>query len=640
MAGDKGLFGLPALNREDFNRLAGQEKLPFTWGKDAVNPGLLDAQELQVAPAAGSRYVSSGAFTAEFESVYRRLVELKRRETVKRSLAEGRPVMIVTDLTDLSPGEQTMVARLQEVAGMIRGLYLQQLGSDRYLKEVEANRSKDPDSYDLFLRNDGPWCEAPQTAGDPFCNAIPDFPQQRFGAFPPEAQVDAAYCDELAKASPALGYLDPMTVVVSDGKGALRAVPYQEHYRKEMGAIAEKLDAAAKAIEDEPSEKALHAYLREAANGFRTGQWTEADRAWVAMNGRNSRFALRVSPDETYWEPCQAKAGFQFWFALVDRGATAMAQKLEASRQELEGRVASVMGAPYREREVKISMPDFIEMALTAGDARSARGAAIGEALPNWGDAGPRAVVMTNYYLDPISQAEYREKGKLLFVAENARDLAPDKETSTANTLFHELTHALGMRATSTVVDAKGNPRLGQDGKPMTVDQALGSRTSTIVEEVKAQTGALLFIDWQLKKGQITEAQARSRYMDNLIWAFGHISQGMFENGKPRAYSQLAAVQVRALLQAGAITIEKQIDPTTKQVVERFRVHYDKLPAAIEALMRRVTRMQLLGDKAAAEAMLSDVATGEGYKAVRVDEVVKRLSGFPKPAFTLKVRLE
>ena len=46
-------------------------------------------------------------------------------------------------------------------------------------------------------------------------------------------------------------------------------------------------------------------------------------------------------------------------------------------------------------------------------------------------------------------------------------------------------------------------------------------------QELKAQIGGMWYLDMLRRKGLIDEAMLRAAYVDNLTWAFGHVSRGM-----------------------------------------------------------------------------------------------------------------
>src|SRR5262249_17535874 len=134
-----------------------------------------------------------------------------------------------------------------------------------------------------------------------------------------------------------------------------------------------------------PDEKSLADYMRAAAKAFRDNDWESADEVWSKMSSQNSKYYLRIGPDEVYWEPCSQKAGFHVTFARINKESLGWQQKLVPLQQNMEADLAKLIGAPYRERKVSFHLPDFIEIILNAGDDRHAFGATIGQSLPNWG---------------------------------------------------------------------------------------------------------------------------------------------------------------------------------------------------------------------------------------------------------------
>src|SRR6476620_46419 len=119
------------------------------------------------------------------------------------------------------------------------------------------------------------------------------------------------------------------------------------------------------------------------------------------MGVLNSKFYLRIGPDETYFEPCSRKAGFHVSFARINQDSLEWQKKLEPVKTDLEKAMADLAGAPYKARDVKFHLPDFIDIVINAGDSRDAFGATIGQSLPNWGpvaDGRGRTVAMTNLY--------------------------------------------------------------------------------------------------------------------------------------------------------------------------------------------------------------------------------------------------
>ncbi|MCA9517976.1 MAG: hypothetical protein KC635_23715, partial [Myxococcales bacterium] len=312
-------YGLPALDRIDFNRLAVTAGLPLFWRSDAATPGVLEPGELAVLRGGdAARWVGKGgdAFTGDFEKAYRQLVELRRREAVRAELAQGRPTLVETDLAGAPAEDKAVIAKLLVAARQIDALYQIQIGAAGVAKAIPKD---DLASQALFERNQGPWCEAPLTQSDPFCSAAPGFPAQITASWPSDVKADKAFCEAMAKEPNAAELTAPFTVV-RHGKGGAGyvAVPYTTAYAAPMKAVAATLSATAKLVKS-PEEAAFKAYLEAAAKAFRDNDWVAADEAWSAMGKTQSRWYLRIAPDETYWDPCQLKAGFHMSFAYIDR---------------------------------------------------------------------------------------------------------------------------------------------------------------------------------------------------------------------------------------------------------------------------------------------------------------------------------
>jgi len=131
------------------------------------------------------------------------------------------------------------------------------------------------------------------------------------------------------------------------------------------------------------------------------------------------------------------------------------------------------------------------------------------------------------------------------------------------------------------------------------------------MEELKAQTAALWYLELLRSRGVISDELARRSYVDGLAWALGHISRGMYTaTGQRKAYSQLAAVQVGFLLRDGALRFEPDAIAANGTDRGAFSLDLDRVPSAVEALMGEVGRIKAQGDRAAAEALCSDFVDG------------------------------
>ena len=619
-----GPFGLPALSHGDFNRLAVQASVPLYWAVDTENPGVLDPRELTSLDGKRSTWVTGDSFTPELEMVYRSLVERRRQEALARELDQGRITLLESDFAGLTAQDRAVMRNLEVAARAIDELYKEQLGVAGLKARIAFD---DTAARAVFDRNQGPECSAPQTAGDPFCNALPDFFEPRSGLYPQDIVPDEAFCKALGNKKNAKALLDPFTVVRRDRGGRLVAVPYTEAYAKGMGRVARALKAAAGALND-PKEKAFHTYLLAAAEGFETNRWWDADEAWSRMNASNSRWYLRIAPDETYFDPCGIKAGFHLSLARVNQQANSWAERLTKLRGDMERAVADRIGEPYTAREVKFHLPEFIDIVLNAGDSRSPLGGTLGQSLPNFGpvarESRGRTVAMANLYTDPVSNDVARKRAHSLLTLGAMKLWSEDPAARNLDTVLHEAMHNFG---------PTGSFRVG--GK--LPEEIFGGPTDAILEELKAQTGSLFFAAFLKTQGLLTEKQVHEVYASTVTWAFGHIAHGLWKpNGKPKTYSQISAILVHTFFEAGALEF---VDNGKGEAdAGRYHIVPEKIGPAIDALMHRVGQIKATGNASDAKALIDPAVSPQALRAMRADIITERVLRYPKASFVYKVR--
>lgn len=596
----------PALSRSDFNRLAVSADAGVYWRGDTDGDKYPDNDEL--TPLRGE--------LPNIATLWPRLVEMRRRQAVQRELDQGRVTLIETDFSKLGATDRAAMRHLEKAAGLIDALYQTQTGALALKGKVPKD---DAASQALFERNQSVQCGGPDTADDSFCNATSDFSVERSFAWPEGVALDEAFCDKVGREPNAKQLLDPFHVVRRKGKG-FQAVPYTRVYGERMAEVATHLRAAAKALAED--EAPFRAYLEAAAKGFDTNSWWDADQAWSQMNARNSRWYLRVGPDETYFDPCQVKSGFHMSLARVDRSALDWQDRLTAVRGDMEAAIGQAIGAPYAARDVRFQLPEFIEIVLNAGDSRSGMGATIGQSLPNFGpvaaESRGRTVAMANLYTDPDSMRIARKRAESLFGDETMQWFSDDPGAARLDTVLHEATHNFGPTGSWKV-----------DGKAP--EEVFGGRLDAIMEELKAQTGSYYLLYFLEDRGMASEREVRAGIVGSIAWSFGHISRGMFTgSGKPRTYSVLSAIQVLHFMKAGALTWSD----------ERFHVHFDKMEAAVGSLMKTVGQIKARGDREAGQALVDEATAAQSQRRIRATNIRERVWRYPKASFVYRVRYE
>jgi len=612
-----------ALSRDEFNQRAAAHFLPLFWRADANHDRAIEPGEIAVLvgypDSDVNRWIDqSGDFTQRFADAYSSLLkaeppagdeEARRRGLLREELAQGIPTLVETDLHRDTPEDRAMVRHLLRAAELVERLYAQQQGVFGL-----AERIPDDDlvSRAVFHRNQSPFCQAPQTGHDPLCTAIYPRPARIVGLYPAEVQRAPDFCARLAAAPNAAALRDHFSIVVAGAApGSFAAEPYSSAYRDDMEAVATALEAAAGVYGE--MEPALTAYLKAAAQSFRTNDWEPADRAWVAMNSTNSRWYARVAPDEVYNDPCAWKAGFALQLARIDPQSLAWQRKLDPLKLDMERALAALAGPPYRARDVAFKLPDFIEVVLNAGDQRNPTGATVGESLPNWGpvaEHGGRTVVMTNIGTDPDSLTRRTRQAQSVFCAATQAQAGDYHRDSLLVSLLHEAAHNLGPAHDYAV-----------DGKTDAV--AFGGQLASMLEELKAENSAMYLGSWLVPRNVLSASEAQAMEYAAVLWTFGHIAQGMYApDGTPRTYSQLAAIQLGSFIDSGAIAWKADAMAANDTDRGCLQIDFGRLRGAVETLERKVLETKSRADRRAAEQLKARFVDEKGDAFGRVKQAI------------------
>lgn len=624
-----------------FNRIAVQLDLPLFWIQDSNNNKQVDPDEvasLVFYPSAGD-WVAAGKFTATFDAAYDKMVkwadspdypanlspeEKNRRSLVLQELDQGLPTLIFNDFSASPNEDKGFVRHMLAIAQSIDELYSAQRGLAPWYAQIPKDHAA---SFAMFRRNWGPKCLAPKTEKNPSCSAVPSAPQQvPVGMYPEDLQKETKFCDKLASQPNGAKLLSPFVAVKQDGEN-YEAEPVTEKFKSHTQKISKQLRDTAGALND-PKDTGLKDYLLAASQAFLDNNWEPADEAWAKMNASNSRWYVRVAPDETYWGPCNRKAGFHVSFAKINEASLKWQKKLEPVQQAMEDDLAKLIGAPYKARKVTFQLPDFIDIILNAGDARHPLGATIGQSLPNWGpvanEGRGRTVVMSNLYTDPDSVAVRNDQARSMLDKATDDKRGSSQEPLLFSVILHEAAHNFGPSHEYKV-----------GGK--TDDEAFGGPLASMLEELKAQTASLWYVDYLKNKQIIDQAFAEQTYVDDIIWALNHIARGLYtEDGKPKTYSHVAAVQVGFLLKEGALSFDKETQAANRKDKGAFTVHFDKFPQAVEKLMKLAGSIKAKADKAQAEQIVKEFVDGDIVPKAMIEERSLRQ---PKAAFLYSFKL-
>ena len=580
---------------------------------------------------------------------------------VAEELDQAAVTVVASDFSASDDKEKAFVEAMLKVGSQIDTLYARQVGIDKLLDKIPES---DVMSRSMVRRNWGVDPESPKMKNDKSCRAISGDEKIPVGIYPEELQKDPDFCAKLEGRSDSAQLLGHFSVIVKDGDD-LKSVPYSEYFKDEMTAISASLKEAASILEGNEKEAALRKYLNAAADSFLSNDWNPADEAWAAMNSTNSAWYVRVAPDETYWEPCSHHAGFHMTFARINPDALSWQAKLTPLQQDMEKEMAKIAGKPYQARKVSFHLPDFIDIVTNSGDDRDAFGATIGQSLPNWGpvanEGRGRTVAMSNLYTDPDSLRDRKTLASSMFTEKDMELLKDGKGPGLLSTILHEAAHNLGPAheyAVTVMVDAeaagdsdaagetkdKKGKKAAKDKKGKKVAKQLkdkdiyGGALASMAEEFKAQTAALWYLPYLVKKGAIDKKLADQSYADSVYWAFGHISKGMTTgDGQIQPYSQLAAIQIGMMLEDGALRFDPEAMAANGTDKGAFVLDLEKMPKCVERIMKAIAQSKAKGDKEALVQLQKKYVEGT---VIPFDLIKERMLRLPKTSFVYSVNVK
>lgn len=534
-------------------------------------------------------------------------------------------IRLAPDLSHLTPGERTAVAKLIEVGKLFQSLYEKQrhpeaLNAARNLQQLDrrlASPASIQNLLTLYRLFQGPIATTLENKREPFLPV--DGVQPGKGVYPwgvKKEELDAflaahperrdailglrtvvrrttaanlAQDRATLKKYPVLATLHPglenhlsslaggrprrgVREVGSPANEAFYAVPYSVAYAEELIKAHGLLNEAADAVEKDDEEFAR--FLRNRSRDLLSDDYESGDAAWVT--GRFKNLNAEIGSYETYDDEL---FGVKTFFAL--NVLSTRLQETTALRQAMKGLQAIEDSLPY-ENHKKIREDIPVGVYDVAADFGQSRGANTATILPNESYLARRygrtILLRTNIMRDPnIFQST---SGTLVAAIgpEQAKELTT--EGNFYRTLWHEVGHYLGVDRTKDNRD---------------LDEALLENASAM-EEMKADLVSLFAVPALRKQGYYTDAQMRSVYAGGIL--------RVLQNNKPRRdqpYNTMQLMQWNFFLENGLLTFDRASG--------RMRVHYDKYHDTVKKLLTKVLDVQHQGDKAASDRFIDQYTT-------------------------------
>jgi hypothetical protein len=477
------------------------------------------------------------------------------KEHIDSRLASYAPFELTAGISHLSEGEKKLLSLLFDVADIMDELFwMQAMGP----KEPFLSRIPDEATRQFATINYGPWDRLDDNK--PFIAGIGDKPA---GANFYPVDMTKEEFEALADPNKASLY----TIIRRDQDGKLKVIWYHEAYADKIRKASALLREAAVMAEDQ----GLKNYLTLRADALLTDQYQASDLAWMDMKTSNLDFV--VGPIENYEDALFGyKAAYESYILIKDLEWSKRLDKYAAMLPDLQ------RGLPVKD-EYKTEIPgsdadlNAYDVVYYAGDC-NAGSKTIAINLPNDEEVqlkkGSRKLQLKN-----AMQAKF---DKIMLPISNLLINEGQRKHVTfdaffANTMFHEVAHAMGVKNT---INGKGPTRT-----------ALKEQYASI-EEGKADIMGLYLITKLAEQGEFTPEQL----MDNYVTFFA----GIFRSsrfGAASAHGKANMMRFNFFEQEGAFI--RNEDGT-------YTVDFEKTRAAMYKLVERIITIQGDGDYETAKA--------------------------------------
>ena len=475
----------------------------------------------------------------------------------QQRLAAYATVKLTADLSAFNATQKKMLALLVEAADSMNAIYWQQAWGDQ---EALLSRIRDPATLELAQVNYGPWDRLDNDKS--FVDGV--------GERPPGAQF---YPADMTKAefdrSPLKDKTSLYTLLRRNDQGQLISVPYHVAYKAELEKTAGLLREAAKLAHDAGFRK----YLTLRAAALLSDNYQPSDFAWMAM--KKNPIDIVIGPIETYEDQLYGyKASYESYVLIKDAAWSKKLARFAKYLPELQ-RELPVPDRYKAEQPGSDADLNAYYAVYYAGDANvGAKTIAIN--LPNDEQVqlqkGTRRLQLEN-----VMQAKFEQ-----IMLPIARELIADDQQPNLtfdaffqNTMFHEVAHGLGIK---NVLGGKG-----------TVRKALKDQASSF-EEGKADILGLYMVTKLAGKGELDKSTLMNNYVTFLAGILRSVRFGASD-----AHARANMVRFNFFKQQGAFTRDDKTG--------RYRVDFDKMTAAMNALSAKLLTIQGDGDYAAAKQL-------------------------------------
>ena len=483
-------------------------------------------------------------------------------------LAKYTSVRLTPDLSALTDNERKMIPVLVDAAkAMDEAFWVEAFGDRQALMQSIS----DPAARRFADVNYGPWDRLDEN--HPF---VPGFGRRPPGAnYYPADMTKTEFEEDVAKGGAHADSLKSLyTMVRRDASGRLTAIPFSRFFATQHERAARRLDEAA-ALADDP---ALRDYLTLRAKALRTDDYQPSDFAWMDM--KNNTLDVVIGPIETYEDELFGyKAAHETLVLVKDKEWSRRLARYATMLPALQ-RGLPVSEEFKRESPGTSSDLNAYDLVYTSGQGNTgAKTIAIN--LPNDEDVqlqkGARRLQLKNAMrlkfdriLVPI--------GEELLVADQVKNVT--FESFFENVMFHEVAHGLGIKNTI-------------NGR-RTVREALKERYGAL-EEGKADILGLYMVRQLRVLNELADGHMEDNYVSFLASIFRSVR---FGSGDAHGRANIAALNF----------LERRT-AFTREPSGKYRVNFDRMQDAMDALSQTILVLQGTGDFAGVGAFQQEYGT-------------------------------
>ena len=488
-------------------------------------------------------------------------------------------VPLKADLSAFDDEGKRMLALLVQASEAMDDLYWQQSWPD---KASLLAKAPDAATKQLLEMNFGPWDRLNEDT--PILPGIG--PRPVGGVFYP-ADMTKDEFENADLADKASWY----TLLRRDDAGKLVTVPYHEAYKADLGRAAALLREAAK----HSADKSFAHYLDIRADALLSDDFRPSDMAWMDM--KTNPVDIVIGPIETYEDQLFGyKAAYEGLVLIKDQAWSAKLARFAQFLPSLQ--TGLPVDAKYKAEKPGSDADLNAYSAIYYGGNANVGAKTIAINLPN-DEVVQLAKGTRRLQLENVIRAKF--DAILLPIANQL--IAKDQlgnvtfDAFFEDTMFHEVAHGLGIKHV-----------LGKDGQPgkTTVSDALKEFSSNF-EEGKADVLGLYMIDALSQRGELDKAKLMDSYVTFLAGMLRSVRFGASD-----AHGKANMIRFNFFAERGAFVREAD---------GRYRVDFDKMRDAVNALSAKLLTVQGDGDYAEAKRMTETLGVVKPQLAADLDRL-------------------